>query len=78
MIIYDHSTNTAQNITNPQDYDGYAHVAMHQLGPFGDHKGLLLVLPSFQNPLSKNFTEGTTVRKRLRVFPPFKVLESNT
>ena len=77
MIIYDHSTNTAQNITNPQDHDGYAHVDMHHLGPIEDHKGLLLVLPSYKYPLSKNFTaanEGKIVRKQLDCFLLFKYL----
>ena len=57
MVIYDHSTNTAQNISDPADNLGYTHARLHYLGPFGDHKGLLLILPGKRYVLSDYFGE---------------------
>ena len=58
MLIYDHTTNTAKNISNPLDPNCYAYGAIHHLGPFPHHRGLLLILPSKIFGVSENFTEG--------------------
>jgi len=57
MVIYDHSTNKAHNISQPGQL-GYTHGALHHIGPFGDHKGLLLVLMAREYPLNLNFVEN--------------------
>lgn len=70
MVIYDHTTNTAKNISDPEDF-GYTHARMHHLGPFDDpkpkHKGLLLILPGKKYNLSDTFEEnisgGLSVRE---------------
>ena len=66
MTIYDHTKNTAQNISDPADF-GYTHARMHHLGPFDDHKGLLLILPGKKYNLSdyfeENFWGGESVRE---------------
>ena len=84
MIIYDHSTNKAQNISDPNGL-GYTHSVMHHLGPFTDpkpeHKGLLLILPGKQYKLSENYVEnvsgGENVRGNLEHFISYPELESN-
>ena len=82
LVIYGHSTNTVQNISDPQDYYGYTHAVMHHLGPFdnskGKHKGLLLSLPGKYYNLSDNFIEndrfGESVREKLEYCPLMKSL----
>lgn len=68
MVIYDHTNNQAQNITEELDTHGYTHAVMHHLGPFKDHNGFLLILPAKMYGLSENFTDnlltgGQIVRK---------------
>lgn len=69
LVIYDHSTNTAQNISEPHG-NGYTHAVMHHLGPFDNpkpkHKGLLLILPGKQYNLSENFQEDLDGGKSVR------------
>ena len=69
LVVYDHSTNTARNISDSHDY-GYTHAVMHHLGPFDSpkhkHKGLLLVLPGKQYILSDNFIENDPVGQPVR------------
>ena len=83
LVIYDHSTNTAQNISDPEDL-GYTHARMHHLGPFDDpkpkHKGLLLILPGKKYNLSDSFEENVSGGESVRetgALIPCKVLESN-
>ena len=60
MVIYDHTTNTARNIQDPLDPNCYTHGVMHHLGPFKNHKGLLLILPSKIYGEGEKFTEDST------------------
>ena len=57
MVLYDHSTDKALNISQPGQL-GYTHGALHNIGPFGDRKGLLLVLMAKEYPLNLNFVEN--------------------
>ena len=61
MVLYDHGTNKAHNISQPvatAGQLGYTHGALHHIGPFGNHKGLLLVLMAKEYPLNLNFVEN--------------------
>jgi len=67
MVLYDHTTNTAHN-TSQDNEIGYVHGALHHIGPFKDHKGLLLALMAKKYPLSLSFidynsTQGKSVSK---------------
>ena len=58
MVIYDHTTHTVRNISDPLDPNCYTHGVVHHLGPFDSHPGLLLILPSKTYGVGENFTEG--------------------
>lgn len=73
MIIIDHTTNKIVNITDKLDQSGYTHGALHLIGPFKNHKGLLLVLMAKEYPLDLDFQEnvpgqGTDVRAAFSLF----------
>ena len=57
LVTYDHTTNTATNITDPTDPHGYTHGTVEYLGPYQDHPGLLLILPSRRYAPFENFTD---------------------
>ena len=77
LVKYDHTTNTAENISDSTDY-GYSHAVMHHLGPFDSpkrkHKGLLLILPGKFYNLSDNLNDqlGESVRENLEYCPLMK------
>lgn len=66
LLIYDHTTNTAKNISDPDDSSCYTYGAVHHIGPFPDHRGLLLILPSKIYGCSENFTEGVKGGRNVR------------
>ena len=81
LVTYDHTTNTATNITDPNDIHGYAHGAVRYLGPYEDHPGLLLILPSRIFQPSENFTEGIKGGQSVREIGTIlshQTLESNS
>ena len=78
MVLYDHATNTAQNVSDPLDPNAYTHGIVRHLGPFPGHKGLLLVLPSKIFGVGENFTEYGSGGKSVRYigyFSPLKQLK---
>ena len=66
LLIYDHTTNTAKNISDLQDPSSYTYGAIHHIGPFSDHPGLLLILPSKIYGSSENFTEAVKGGRNVR------------
>jgi len=67
MVLYDHNTNTAQNISQNNQL-GYAHGALHHIRPSQNHKGLLLTLMAKEYPLNQSLidydpTYGKSVSK---------------
>lgn len=68
MVVYDHSTNSVINITeSPANNHGYTQGNLHHIGPFQDHRGLLINVMAKQFALSEVFqdaneTQGESVR----------------